>query len=516
MDILLAGPGTGKTTKVKKIIKEDYKITSRILVLSFTNATVNDLIESFTGFTNVKCYTLHSYALKINHLPLLHVLSDRNEINSVKFYADKLSISTSVMCSLLDCITYDDMIIKCIDFLKVNPAYATEKIGNLDLLIVDEYQDFNENERILVGIISLYANNTIILGDDDQSIYEFKDADPEGIIQLYNDTSINKLDHHHNCYRCPDKVVELCSKLISHNKNRIIKEWNKTGKPGNVYYKQCLTQYETISLIVNKVSEIKKIDPDGSFLILSPVRFYIDEVSAAFTTKGYSIINFWSEPIEKEDIIKIWWLKTIFTKNKLLFLLFLCKEYKLWSKPKFKRLFLESFKSSFDKDDLVKNIIDLNYLPTSLSSLVFKDITFDEFLKSNLDYRHFAPFIDEKELENSIKQIESKFKPELKFDKNSINLMSIHKSKGLQADYVFIYGLNEGVLPNVRKGIDTIEAQRRLLFVGMSRALKQLYLISTVEWDGKYIRRVDKKQFKYVRAKNIYYGRASRFISEFW
>jgi superfamily I DNA/RNA helicase len=92
--------------------------------------------------------------------------------------------------------------------------------------------------------------------------------------------------------------------------------------------------------------------------------------------------------------------------------------------------------------------------------------------------------------------------------------MSIHKSKGLQADYVFIIGLNEGVIPNDIRGIDTIEAQRRLLFVGMTRALKRLFMISTVEWEGKYVHKVDKSQFKYKCVKKLYYGKTSRFVGE--
>ena len=66
MKILLAGPGTGKTTKVKKIISEEYPKAEKINVLSFTNATVNDLTESFNQNPKVACSTLQSFALKLN------------------------------------------------------------------------------------------------------------------------------------------------------------------------------------------------------------------------------------------------------------------------------------------------------------------------------------------------------------------------------------------------------------------------------------------------------------------
>lgn len=217
MKILLAGPGTGKTTKVKTIIKNDYAQARNILVLSFTNATINDLKGSFSDFENVNCYTLHSYALKINHLPALHVLRDFSEISIIEKYAGKLKISFDELCSFLGCVTFLSMIKKCIQFIKANPAYAAENIGQLDLLIVDEFQDFNEIERELVYLLSNNANETIILGDDDQSIYEFKDADPDGIISLFNQDDVEKIQHENICHRCPDVIVDFCANLISRN-----------------------------------------------------------------------------------------------------------------------------------------------------------------------------------------------------------------------------------------------------------------------------------------------------------
>jgi superfamily I DNA/RNA helicase len=102
----------------------------------------------------------------------------------------------------------------------------------------------------------------------------------------------------------------------------------------------------------------------------------------------------------------------------------------------------------------------------------------------------------------------------LPFDSTGINIMSVHKSKGLQADHVFMVGMVEGIIPNALRGLDTVEAQRRLLFVGMSRAKNKLFLLSTIEWDGKYVNRVDKKQFRFDFKSRKYQGRTSTFITE--
>ena len=93
-----------------------------------------------------------------------------------------------------------------------------------------------------------------------------------------------------------------------------------------------------------------------------------------------------------------------------------------------------------------------------------------------------------------------------KFKKNKV----VEFKEGIN----FITGLNEGVIPNKVRGTDTIEAQRRLLFVGMTRALKRLYMISTVEWEGRFVNKVDKSQFVYNYWKKKYYGKTSRFVEE--
>src|SRR5665648_547535 len=101
MKILLSGPGTGKTTRVKTIIKAEYP-EALVQVISFTNATINDLTGSFKGFNNVDCATLHSYALKINHLPELHILNEL-EKKLLETLSDKIEIPFNTLCDLLNC-----------------------------------------------------------------------------------------------------------------------------------------------------------------------------------------------------------------------------------------------------------------------------------------------------------------------------------------------------------------------------------------------------------------------------
>jgi superfamily I DNA/RNA helicase len=132
------------------------------------------------------------------------------------------------------------------------------------------------------------------------------------------------------------------------------------------------------------------------------------------------------------------------------------------------------------------------------------------------DFEILKEYIDENNIEESISYLTSKVKTKKEFEKGKINLMSIHKSKGLQSDYVIINGLVSGILPNESRGLDTIEAQRRLLFVGMTRALKELYMVSTVEWRGKDLmgNNADMGEFQFDKYKRKYSGKTSKFVEE--
>ena len=349
MKILLAAPGTGKTTRIKAIVDSEFKAARRILILSFTNATVHDLTESFRDIPEVECHTLHSFALKINHLKDHYVLENKRERPALAKLAHDLNVDFRFICGLLRCITFDAMIAECLAFLRTNPAYGAEQIGVLDLLVVDEYQDFNPTERSLVEQICCFAADTIFLGDDDQSIYGFKDADPDGIIELYNRAEIERIENENKCHRCPDVVVEFATKLITKNKHRIAKRWEKSGKPGNCVMKQFLGQAETNEFIVSEIEKIKNEDPSTSFLVLTSVRYYVDELIALLTDRNIGVVDFWASDIQDEDYFRVWWLRVIFSERKLLNLLFLAKELTPHYKRKLKIILADALRHDFDE-----------------------------------------------------------------------------------------------------------------------------------------------------------------------
>jgi len=509
MKLLLAGPGTGKTTRIKSIIDTDYSHCGSILVLSFTNATVDDLFVDFSEYQNVSCSTLHSYALGINHLPNVHIIHGKTERKALERYANRTEIEFERFCDLIDCITFDQMITRCVAFIRANPVYAKDNIGKLDLLIVDEYQDFNEAERSLIELLQEFATETIILGDDDQSIYGFKDADPDGIISLYRSEGAEHIQHENTCYRCPDEVVKYANSLIDLNNNRIDKALIPCGKDGAIIQRQSLTRTDNDDFILATFGQIPE---NESILVLSPVSFFMDDLRKRLEERNIEYVDFWTPPINEETLKRIWWLKAIFTSSKLVHLLYLGVSH--LTKPRYVRILKEGLGEGGSGALLQEALINSGYFDQSFISYIIDTPTIPQFVERHPELASLLQDIDEDAIEKSIQNIETRLFPNPKFSPDSVNLMSIHKSKGLQADHVFLTEMNDGVIPNDTYGEDTLEAQRRLFYVGISRAKKALYVLSTIEWEGKFVHRVDKTKFEYRYKKKRYHAKMTRFIEE--
>jgi len=503
MKILLAGPGTGKTTNIKNIISEKEN-GARFLVLSFTNATVKDLQLSLAehGVSESNCMTLHKFAVKYNHDQSRHVLLQK-EIDELETISEGTKIDFEKLCDFLQCTTFDQMIKRFVIFAKANPIYLKQKLEDYDSLIVDEYQDFNQYEQELIDILIEEIQDAFILGDDDQCIYDFKDASSDKIISFHIDSSNEIIPHEHKCYRCPDKVVEHATNLIQNNTKRVDKKWDKTGKAGEVEHCQ-LNSFDEVAInITHKLSSIT----GGDILVLSPVGFAVVPLLKRLEEQDMEFTNFFNPKIPNELVMKSWEVKSIFGSYRYLNLILLGYS-KLTTRKKFYELIKTHFDTGVDFDELFKLLI--SKLP---SEIVNNELSLDDFLSLE-NYSEISLLFNKSDGRTNEEKLEKMFKEIEEIEEKNIKIMSIHKSKGLGADYVFMIGLNEGILPNKKKGNDSMESQRRLFYVGMTRAKKQLFLYSNVQIEGKYVNKVNKEDFNYDYTKRVWNGKSSSFISE--
>jgi len=159
-------------------------------------------------------------------------------------------------------------------------------------------------------------------------------------------------------------------------------------------------------------------------------------------------------------------------------------------------------------------ILDLAPFDSNLAQQIQETPDLENYLSIHQELQEFKDILlQSTNLHEDLERFEQLISTPQKFDPSRVNLMSIHKSKGLQADHVFILGLVDGILPRNSTDLSALEAERRLLFVAMSRVKQKLHPISQIEWPSKYSFLVDKQKFKF-RGKKKVAGRTSRFISE--
>jgi DNA helicase-2/ATP-dependent DNA helicase PcrA len=505
MKILLAGPGTGKTTNIKNIITE-HGDGSKFLVLSYTNATVNDLQSNLRGcgVSEENCMTLHKFAVKFNHDKSRHILL-KTEEKELRNISKGINIEFGDLCDFLSCTTFDQMIVRFVAYAKSNPLYLQDKLSGFDSMIVDEYQDFNPGEQSLIDVLLEKIETSYILGDDDQCIYDFKDASSDKIISFYQDANNDKLPHEHICYRCPDKVVEHATNLIKENKKRIDKRWLKNGNPGEIEYCQLGTFEDIADVVIAKIAEI----PNENIFVLTPTEFAVQPLMDKLLNKKIEFTNCFTDKIPLELIVKSWEIRSIFGGFKYLNLVLLGYSI-LTDRKKYYKLLKKHYDSGENYDEL------FDLLEKKMPDRMKNNLKELEEFVSDEHYCDIKKLFEIAMGVTSIEKIENIFKVIEESEDKNIKIMSIYKSKGLGADYVFMVGLNEGILPNKQKGNDTLESQRRLFYVGVTRAKKQLYLFSNIYIKGSNIfaNNLSRDDFKYTPRLRLYRAKASRFITE--
>ena len=518
IELLIAGPGTGKTTKIKTLLKEMVSVNN-VLVISYTNATIDDLLANFKEesipITDENCMTIHKLAYKINPEKGLYILNQEEEKILIKF-ATQVNIDFGQLCKFLQCETFDQMIENCINFIASNPLYVQDTLGTLELLIVDEYQDLNPNDRKLIELISSYSSDTLILGDDDQAIYDFRNASNEGILGLFERTDIQKIEYPNVCHRCPDKVVESCNNLISHNRKRIKKKMTSIGKSGDVIYKQIRSQDETIDWIIDQINTIRNetITNSDSIMILSNIEEPTMKLKSYLNENQIIYSDMWNKKMKLEIQKQLWEILSIYSQNNLIPML--CSSLTENSASK-KNLLIKEFTQKIlltvDYNDLKQTIIP--YLKKKICIAIQDHTNLKNYLKTN-DFTDLQDALGENFLfdEANLSKVYLRLSEKVPFNKTGINIMSIHKSKGLSADHVFVLGLTEGILPNRIRGLDTLETQRRMLYVALSRARKNLFLVCTTDWTYNQMRKTDPRSFRYNKQTKVGTGYASSFLPE--
>lgn len=448
-------------------------------------------------------------------------------------------------------IDFDDMLVFCYELLKEREDIRTLWQNKFQHILIDEFQDINKVQYEIIRMLAGKGDHLFIVGDDDQSIYRFRGARPEIMLGFEEDYPEAKKVILNTNYRCSEEIVESAEHLISHNTKRFPK--NMQAARGS-----------KVPITFRNLKDAGEECTD----ILKGIRFYykkgipLEDMAVIFRTNTQPRLLVgrlmeYNIPFQMRDVIPNifdhWIARNILTYIKLamgnrdrkLFLQVMNRPKRYISRSMIteaqvdlKKLKQQTFGKKWLYEKIDKLEMDLYLLrkmePYAAIQYIRNGIGYEDYMNEYAQFRRMNP----DDLEEVLNQIQESAKEYHSFEewfayiesygeelrkqmeagrqqKSGVTLTTMHSSKGLEYEVVFVMDINEGVTPHKKavKEAD-LEEERRLFYVAVTRAKTYLFLYSVKEVYQKdaqisrYIGelRYDKKEFqkgKRVIHKNI-------------
>ncbi|MCL5438666.1 MAG: UvrD-helicase domain-containing protein [Patescibacteria group bacterium] len=384
---------------------------------------------------------------------------------------------------------FDDLILKTIKLFKKNQDVLKKYQERFKYVLVDEYQDTNHAQYVLTKMLSSEYKNVCVVGDFSQSIYSWRGADFRNLSKFKEDFKNTETFSLSQNYRSTQKILDAASSVISNNTTHpVLSLWTKNPIGDEVIVNEAKNEHDEVEFIINQVLNLKYFDSKDSHYNYSDVAVLyrtnaqsriLEEVllhhSIPYTLIGGT--RFY-ERKEIKDILA--YLKNIENPKDTIS----HKRLEKLGKGRFKK-FIE-FQSSFEqKDKSTIDILDSVIKNTDYLSLYDESDEDDRQRLENIkELRSVAiEFSDLTQFLENVALIEQEYMPDhptifSSKQKNAITLMTLHAAKGLEFPIVFMVGMEEGLFPHSRSLFDRheLEEERRLCYVGMTRAKERLFL----------------------------------------
>jgi len=568
--LVLAGPGSGKTTvllcRILRLLEKGLAKPDQILALTFSKAAAEEMKERFRrakGPEGVAFGTFHSVFFRIlrrkygwstdrvfqeeeRRAVLRNMLEEAKwDIPDLEEYISVFLSQLSLMNSELESVNtfepagipavefrklfhtyerykerhekldFDDMLTMCHHLLKTDAEARTAWQGKYRFILVDEFQDVNRAQFECLRMLSEEHRNLFVVGDDDQSIYAFRGARPDFLLQfpmLYPDVQRVTLNTN---YRSTDRVIALAERVISNNEVRFAKEMHGTGIDGD---KVTFFLADDVTAEADRIAEkIADLMDEGVALSEMAVIYRTNLQGGVFARALYkkgipyelreSGANVYDHWIAKDLLAYLFLaeneesdsaLRRILNKPKryigrdllaeaekmpytLMRSFFACPSLKKWQEEH-----LENLRADLNQIRR-KNVYDgLKYIR--------KVIGYDEYLEEFAVYRRTSAQVlweiadevmetardceDVKQFRERLEEMSRQMQGQNSHrerKRSGVQLMTMHGAKGLEFSAVFLPSLIEGVVPH-EKGLEQVEEERRLFYVAMTRAEEKLCL----------------------------------------
>ncbi|MBI5328382.1 MAG: DNA helicase PcrA [Deltaproteobacteria bacterium] len=426
---------------------------------------------------------------------------------------------------------FGDLICKPIRLFREAPDVLEKYQKRFKYILVDEYQDTNRSQYILINLLALMHKNLCVVGDEDQSIYGWRGADIRNILEFekdYPEVDIIRLEQN---YRSTKNILAAANSVVERNTKRIGKTlWTENTDGEVVTYQMARDEHHEASLLYNKVEDMRRregvaykdfaifyrtnaqsrifeehfIRSGMPYNIVGGLRFYErreikDAVAylkvAANPSDTISLMRIINTPprgIGKTTVDRVAGFGAehgvpLFEAFKLAFEKGILPQHKGNSFI----AMIERFKGLADNiqiHELAKRLLEESgYIKmwedehteeaeARIENLHELISAIRDFEKSR-EYASLADFLDHAALISDIDSYEDQH--------NRVTLMTLHSAKGLEFPIVFMVGMEEGLFPHSRSlkrnNDDEIEEERRLCYVGMTRAMKKLFLFGARE-----------------------------------
>ena len=462
---------------------------------------------------------------------------------------------------------FGDLILHTVKILEGNKDIKEIYAKNFKYILVDEYQDTNFIQSKWLNLLAEKNKNICCVGDDDQSIYSWRGAEIKNFLefdQIYNNTKVIRLEQN---YRSTQNILNVASNLIANNHNRVGKTLTSTSDEGDLIKLNCYKNGKDEAIgVADEIEKIKKQFSLNNIAILVRAIFQTREFEERFLKIGmpYRILGGtkFYERAEIKDAIA--YLRLIYqgkddlsferivnnpkrsignntlkaihdySKKNSLCLEVSAKEMieKNLIKPKTK-IGLSSFLKFLEKWRNDLKIKKVNHI--KLLQLVLDESGYSTMLKNKKDLENENRLENLKELLNAMKEFDTlesflehvslATSIDQEWDGEKVNMMTMHAAKGLEFDAVFLPGWEEGLFPHQKsieeKGQNGLEEERRLAYVGITRAKKKAIVSFSMnrfyqgDWiDSMASRFIDELPEKYLE-KNSFFDETKEEIEDF-
>lgn len=424
---------------------------------------------------------------------------------------------------------FDDMLVQCYALFRKKPEILQGWQKRFQYILIDEFQDINRVQYEVIRMLAAPRYNLFVVGDDDQSIYGFRGAKPELMLYMKQEfPSLRTISLTVN-YRSTEFITGAAARVILHNDTRFYKRVQSfRGRGQNVHVQEVLDEQEEAQYVTEEIQ--KKLDQGikpGEIAVLFRAAVQARMISEIlskhripFEMRDY-VTNFYRHFIVKDMMA---YLQLAAGKRDRSLFLTICNRplrYLARNSMENRQVNFEDLRKFYCDKDWMLDIIDQfdvdvrmmkNMAPYAAIQYIRKKIGYDDFLKEYAEKHQISwkQLMDVMaELEERSKNFKSydeweihiaKYTQELEEQQakarkikgereNKVQLMTIHSSKGLEFEDVFVIHANEGEIPHQKaEKKDEIEEERRLFYVALTRAKNNLCISYITQKNGNSIK----------------------------